>query len=199
MKNVKFINVLLLLAFLASFVGGGTVEVKAQTPEPPTPDATNLAQQPERITQADREAAADRSEALGFTAPTLDATAAVTAHRHGYDRAALLQRSELCQQPAGCNSVAEWNTIAQSILQPSGMSGMTMTGPSMSAAFVYLAYIQGAVYNALVAIEGGYTPYNSALPWLMLPLRGMPRWQPPPTACCFTSCSASPVMRPWRC
>ena len=33
----------------------------------------------------------------------------------------------------------------------------------MSAAFVYLAYIQGAVYNALVAIEGGYTPYNSAL------------------------------------
>ena len=30
-------------------------------------------------------------------------------------------------------------------------------------AFVYLAYTQGAVYNALVAIEGGYSPYNSSL------------------------------------
>ena len=34
----------------------------------------------------------------------------------------------------------------------------------MSTAFVYLAYIQGAVYNALVSIEGGYAAYNSALP-----------------------------------
>ena len=33
----------------------------------------------------------------------------------------------------------------------------------MSAAFVYLAYVQAAVYDALVSIEGGYEPYNPAL------------------------------------
>ena len=38
-----------------------------------------------------------------------------------------------------------------------------MASVSMSQAFVYLAYTQGAVYNALVAIEGGYSPYNSVL------------------------------------
>ncbi len=164
MKNVKFINVLLLLAILASFVGGGAVEVKAQTPEPPTPDATTLANQPERFTQADREAAAARSDALGFTAPTLDATATVDGAT-AMDMTAphYFSVANYANSPLVSNSVVEWNTIAQNILQPSGMSGMTMTGPSMSAAFVYLAYIQGAVYNALVAIEGGYTPYNSAL------------------------------------
>jgi len=59
------------------------------------------------------------------------------------------------------NSVSEWNAIAEEILQPSPMPGMpmTMTGISMTAAFVYLAYVQAAVYDALVAIEGGYQPY----------------------------------------
>ena len=40
---------------------------------------------------------------------------------------------------------------------------MPMGGISMSTAFVYLAYMQAAVYDALVAIEGGYQPYNLAL------------------------------------
>lgn len=62
------------------------------------------------------------------------------------------------------NTVAEWNAIAQEILQPgTGMSmpmeGASMEGVSMSAAFVYLAYMQGAVYDALAAIDGGYKPY----------------------------------------
>lgn len=66
--------------------------------------------------------------------------------------------------PPTSNIVAEWNAIAQEILQPASMPAMTsMSSVSMSAAFVYLSYVQAAVYNALVAIEGGFTPYNSAL------------------------------------
>ncbi len=64
----------------------------------------------------------------------------------------------------GTSIVAEWNAIAQDIVQPPSMGGMPMSQMSMSAAFVYLSYVQGAVYNALVAIEGGYAPYNSAQP-----------------------------------
>ncbi len=66
--------------------------------------------------------------------------------------------------PLPSNIVAEWNAIAQEILQPATMPGMSpMSSVSMSAAFVYLSYVQAAVYNALVAIEGGFTPYHSAL------------------------------------
>jgi hypothetical protein len=61
--------------------------------------------------------------------------------------------------------VAEWNKIAQDIIQPPAMPGMPMSmgGTSMPAAFVYLSYVQAAVYNALVAIDGGYEPYKSDL------------------------------------
>jgi spore coat protein A len=63
------------------------------------------------------------------------------------------------------NNVSNWNAIAQDILQPPAMPGMPMemSPVSMSAAFVYLSYVQAAVYNALVAIDGGYAPYNSNL------------------------------------
>jgi FtsP/CotA-like multicopper oxidase with cupredoxin domain len=159
MKNVKFINVLLLLAFLASFVGGGAVEVKAQTPQPPSTDGTAVSQQP--ITQADRQAAADRAAAEGFTLPTDGTTAAAAMPM---DAPHYFSVPNYANSPLPSNPVVEWNAITQGILQPAQMGGMTMTGPSMSTAFVYLAYTQAAVYNALVAIEGGYTPYNSALP-----------------------------------
>lgn len=63
------------------------------------------------------------------------------------------------------NAVSEWNAIAQEILQPASMQNMPMNMPSvsMSAAFVYMSYVHAAVYNALVAIDGGYAPYNSML------------------------------------
>lgn len=54
------------------------------------------------------------------------------------------------------NIVSEWNAIAQDILQHTGMS---MSGISMATAFVFLGYTQAAVYDALLAIEGGYRPY----------------------------------------
>lgn len=55
------------------------------------------------------------------------------------------------------NIVSEWNAITQDILQP---APPTMSNISMSTAFVYLSYTQAAVYDALVAIEGGYQPYT---------------------------------------
>src|SRR5687768_6772018 len=37
----------------------------------------------------------------------------------------------------------------------------TMGGQPPPASFVYGAYVQAAVYNAVVAIQGGYAPYKS--------------------------------------
>lgn len=59
--------------------------------------------------------------------------------------------------PAGPNAVLAWNTIAIRTI-------VTNAGQSPVAAFVYGAYVQAAVYNAVLAIEGGYQPYYSAVP-----------------------------------
>lgn len=40
---------------------------------------------------------------------------------------------------------------------------VTMGGQPPPAAFVYGAYVHAAVYNAVMAIEGGYAPYKSSL------------------------------------
>jgi hypothetical protein len=66
--------------------------------------------------------------------------------------------------PLSGNIVSEWNAIAQEVLQPTPMPGMPMPMASMSASFVYLAYTQIAVYDALLAIEGGYKPYAYTAP-----------------------------------
>ena len=58
------------------------------------------------------------------------------------------------------NVAIQWNQIAQSVLQPPMVMGsMAMTGMSMPRAFVILSYVHAAMYNAVVAIEGGYQPY----------------------------------------
>lgn len=58
--------------------------------------------------------------------------------------------------PAGHDAVVAWNIIAvRTILAPPAQSP--------PASFVYAAYAQAAVYNAVVAIEGGYEPYKSRL------------------------------------
>jgi PAP2 superfamily len=58
--------------------------------------------------------------------------------------------------PAGPQSVITWNTIALRTV-------VTVGGQPPAPAFVYAAYVQAAVYNAVVAIEGGYQPYNSQI------------------------------------
>jgi hypothetical protein len=59
--------------------------------------------------------------------------------------------------PAGSASVIAWNAITIRTVATVGQQ-------PAPASFVYAAYTQTAVYNALVAIEGGYQPYESTLP-----------------------------------
>lgn len=110
-----------------------------------------------RTTQADRQAAADRTAADGFALPeasTMQMVMPGTAPRY-------FSHPNYANSPLANNGVSQWNAFAQDFLQPSGMS-MTMGGVSMAASFVYLSYMHGAIYDALVAIEGGYTPYAYA-------------------------------------
>ena len=58
--------------------------------------------------------------------------------------------------PAGPEAVIAWNAIT---LRTVITVGQQPPPPS----FVYAAYVQAAVYNAVVAIEGGYQPYKSQL------------------------------------
>ncbi|HEX2995245.1 MAG TPA: vanadium-dependent haloperoxidase [Anaerolineales bacterium] len=58
---------------------------------------------------------------------------------------------------ANSESVITWNAITIRTV-------ITLGSKPAPAAFVYGAYAQAAVYNAVVAIEGGYQPYKSALP-----------------------------------
>jgi hypothetical protein len=56
--------------------------------------------------------------------------------------------------PAG-NTVAQWNQITED----------TVAGVGMLAdeGFIYMAYVSAAVYDAVVAIEGGFEPYGPAI------------------------------------
>lgn len=58
--------------------------------------------------------------------------------------------------PAGPQAVLAWNAIMIRTVITNGQQ-------SPPASFVYGAYAQTAVYNAVVAIEGGYEPYKSDL------------------------------------
>ena len=55
--------------------------------------------------------------------------------------------------PTGTEAVVAWNAI---LLRTS----ITNARQSPPQAFVYASYVQAAVYNAVVAIEGGYQPYK---------------------------------------
>ena len=50
------------------------------------------------------------------------------------------------------NTVAQWNQIAEDTIVGSGAF--------LPESFLYMAYASGAVYDAVVAIEGGYEPYG---------------------------------------
>jgi hypothetical protein len=53
------------------------------------------------------------------------------------------------------NTVAQWNKIAEDTVVGSGAF--------QSEGFIYMAYASTAVYNAVVAIEGGYQPLDSTI------------------------------------
>jgi hypothetical protein len=58
--------------------------------------------------------------------------------------------------PTKPQSVLTWNAITIRTV-------ITLGGQPIPAAFVYAAFVHAAVYNAVVAIEGGYEPYESTL------------------------------------
>lgn len=53
------------------------------------------------------------------------------------------------------NTVAQWNQIAENTVVGSGAF--------LPESFIYMAYASAAVYDAVVAIEGGYEPYGPAI------------------------------------
>ena len=53
------------------------------------------------------------------------------------------------------NTVAQWNKIAEDTVVGSGAF--------QGEGFIYMAYASTAVYNAVVAIEGGYEPVDSTI------------------------------------
>src|SRR6266702_5905128 len=82
-----------------------------------------------------------RSIAIAVTALAVAASAGTT----GNAAAAL---------PPG-NTVAQWNKIAEDTVVGSGAF--------QGEGFIYMAYASTAVYNAVVAIEGGYEPVDSTI------------------------------------
>jgi hypothetical protein len=53
------------------------------------------------------------------------------------------------------NTVAQWNKIAEDIVVGSGTN--------LPEGFPYMAYVSAAVYDAVVAIDGGFEPYGPAV------------------------------------
>ncbi|MCJ7750408.1 MAG: phosphatase PAP2 family protein, partial [Armatimonadetes bacterium] len=141
----------LCLAFVVLLIDGASGHAWDQEKMPPG--------QAKRITHVDRQAAADRAAAVGFTLPGIGtAMMAMPGDAPHY-----FSHPNYANSPLPGNIVSEWNAFAQEIVQPAPMPGMPMSEISMAKAFVYLSYIQAAVYDALIAIEGGYDPYNLQL------------------------------------
>ncbi len=149
MNKKRIINLLVLLTLILSLFMSGNNQVLAQTTTPPGQAKKD------KVTQADRDAAAARAAADGFT---LEASAVTAMEMGGMAAPRYFSHPNYANSPLPRNVVADWNAIAQDLLQPP-MAGMSMSGISMATAFVYLSYMQAAVYDALVAIEGGYQPY----------------------------------------
>ena len=162
MNGRKFLNLVILVIMAVSLLSGGTGQAIAQVDQPRKDIRLGQTKEPKdkKITHADRKAAAERAQAAGFSMPVAGvANMAMPGEAPRY-----FSVPNYANSPLPGNPVVEWNAIAQEIVQPAPMPGMpAMSSVSMSEAFVYLAYVQAAVYNALVAIEGGYQPYNSLL------------------------------------
>ncbi|MDO9086612.1 MAG: multicopper oxidase domain-containing protein [Anaerolineaceae bacterium] len=157
MSKNKILNVFILFTLIFSLFMSGNSQVQAQTVNPP--DGIVRPEKQEKITQEDRQAAADRASEGGFSleaSVTMDAPMSMDMDG---DVPRYFSHPNYANSPLPGNIVSDWNAIAQDVLQPP-MAGMSMGDISMATAFVYLSYTQAAVYNALIAIEGGYYAYD---------------------------------------
>lgn len=64
---------------------------------------------------------------------------------------------------AGLGAVTAWNDITTRAVVDPVVAGQLGAGLPPGHALVVIGYVQAAVYNAVVAIEGGYQPYRSTL------------------------------------
>ena len=87
-------------------------------------------------------------KAQAFRAVAIAATAVAVAALAGS------ARNAAAALPPG-NTVAQWNKIAEDTVVGSGAF--------QAEGFIYTAYASTAVYNAVVAIEGGYAPLDSTI------------------------------------
>jgi hypothetical protein len=81
-------------------------------------------------------------------------TVVITATAVAVALVASMTRNAAAALPPG-NAVAQWNKIAEDTVVGSGAF--------QAEGFVYMAYASSAVYNAVVAIEGGYEPVDSTI------------------------------------
>ncbi len=65
-----------------------------------------------------------------------------------------MPRNAAAALPLG-NTVAQWNKIAEDTVVASGAF--------QAEGFIYMAYVSAAVYDAVIAIEGGLEPYGPAM------------------------------------
>ncbi|MGH8959365.1 MAG: hypothetical protein ACRDVK_11925, partial [Acidimicrobiia bacterium] len=69
----------------------------------------------------------------------------------------VVQPAEALDEATSADAVIEWNANAQAAI-----IGTAGQGPTV--AYLHFAMVQGAVYDAVIAIEGGYEPYLGAPP-----------------------------------
>src|SRR5580765_6748225 len=74
------------------------------------------------------------------------------------------QCSPAANYPAATTPVAFWSTEARCAIVPAGPSGLfgaeNFGSKFPGEAAVYMGIVHVAIYDAAVAIEGGYTPYT---------------------------------------
>ena len=93
------------------------------------------------------------------------------------------QPTRTARGTATTNAAIEWNSIASTAL-------MTTAAQPPHVAVLSLAMVQGAVYDAVNAIDGGHEPYLDLAVRRSRPTRWRPRLRPQPSVCWSASPSA---------
>ena len=75
------------------------------------------------------------------------------------------QRSDDPEAPTTAEAVRDWNLYANNALTNAPtVPGMPGIGQAPQAAVLHAGMVQGAVYDAVNAIDGGHQPYLAGLP-----------------------------------
>jgi hypothetical protein len=104
---------------------------------------------------------------LAFLMVLLGAVAFVGAGPSGSATAPTIQCAPAANYPAAATAVAFWSTEARCAIVPAGPGGIfgseNFGNKFPGEAAVYMGIVHVAIYDAAVAIEGGYRPYALAM------------------------------------